>query len=425
MVFPNTTYPNSEEDAEKKRFLFILSFEEASLLEIDSLIESMGLNARVERADASAACVLCTEENARLLMRRLGASYKVARILGHDMKTSLERLDIPYQEKFNWTVSGYQCTIEDYLEARHELHDFLRAKRLGKSKFLEPDILLPNQTDSTVVRASELRISDMIERILSNDHGIRGIDLIVHGGVRGSPCVFAQTIEAFDMSGYEHRDFDRPFQDPTRTLSPRIARLLVNLALRAGTRSLLDPFCGLGTILQEALLCKVSVFGVDKDQKLIGRAKSNLQWLKREYMISDKAHVSLFAYDARRISKARMPRVEAIASEPILIPVFADNPKVEKAKEAIEKAKDAYRKALQEMALVLSQKNDKIAITSPVLVDASGEERTFDLPEIVSDLGLKPYVGNTKIPSSIHYPLRIDTQKRKIVNRRLNVFYKS
>jgi tRNA G10 N-methylase Trm11 len=420
-----TIYSGSDKTSEKQSFLFVLSLGTASLLEISSTIETLALDASIETSDSSTAVVTCSERDARSLIKRLGTCYKVSRILGGDLKTALESADLPYQDKFCWTVSGYRCSYEDYLETRHELHDFLKARKMGKSKFLEPNLELSDSRDSQSVKAIELKISDLVLRIITKDPAERGIDFIVCGGTPHSREVFAQTIEVSDPSGYDKRDFGRPFQDPRKTLSPRIARLLVNLSSRHGTRTLLDPFCGLGTILQEALMCKLSVIGVDRDQRIVAQAKSNLEWLRSEYGIGDKIHTNLFAYDARRISRARMPRLDAIASEPILLPILEKNPSVEIAKQLMEKARDAYVRALAEMATVINEKNDKIALTIPALVDASGKERHLDLLGEASDFGLRPYLGNFRSAREISYPLRMDSQKRKIVNRCLDVFYKS
>ncbi len=425
-MFPKTIYSRNDETAERQSFLFILSLGTASLLEIVSSVDTLGLNASIQTRDSSTAVVTCTESDARALIKRLGASYKVAKILGSDLKTALELVELPFQDKFCWTVSGYGCSYEDFLETRHELHDFLKEKKMGKSKFLEPNLELFDSRDPETARAIELKISGLILRIITKGTPERGIDFIVCGGTPDFPKIFAQTIDVSDLPGYEKRDFGRPYKDPRKTLSPRTARLLVNLASRRGTRTLLDPFCGLGTVLNEALVCKISVIGIDRDQSLVTKAKSNLQWLRSEYGIGGEVNTNLFAYDARRISRARMPRVDAIASEPILLPVLEKNPAVDMAKQLMEKVKDAYVRALHEMATVLFNKNDRIALTTPSLVDASGKQRPLDLVAEASDFGLKPYSGNLKIsPKQMSYPLRIESQKRKIVNRCLHVFYKT
>jgi hypothetical protein len=424
-LFPNTIYHRSDKTNERESFLFILSLANASVLEIDSAIETLSLDATIQKANSSTAEVTCTEADARSLINRLGASYKVARVLGNDLKNALELAELPYQDKFCWTVSGYGCSFEEYVETRHGLHDLLKSNKMGKSKFLEPNLRHSDPLNHNIVRALELKVSDLILRVLPEETAERGMDFIICGGTSDSQRTFAQTIDVSDLSGYDKRDFGRPFQDPRKTLSPRIGRLLVNLSSMARTRTLLDPFCGLGTILQEAIMCGLSVVGVDRDQGVVTKAKSNLEWLKIEYGVGDTIHTNLFAYDARRISRARVPRVQSIASEPILIPILEKNPGVEMAKRLIEKAKEAYVKALREMALVIGDRNDRIALTTPALVDASGKERALDVTAEASDFGLKPYFGTRKVQTEFSYPLRLESQKRRIVNRCLAVFYKS
>ena len=46
---------------------------------------------------------------------------------------------------------------------------------------------------------------------------------------------------------------------------------------------MLDSFCGVGTILQEALLEHAMVVGVDVNTWCVKAATENLEWLEQEY----------------------------------------------------------------------------------------------------------------------------------------------
>ena len=60
---------------------------------------------------------------------------------------------------------------------------------------------------------------------------------------------------------------DKPYRDMRRgMLPPKLARSLVNLAIGAKSPSdmtILDPFCGTGTVLMEAMLLGTHVVGTD------------------------------------------------------------------------------------------------------------------------------------------------------------------
>src|SRR5579875_1056591 len=132
---------SSDERTRQKysQYLLPFSFGLASLLELESL-EELGrpFDFKINRADNSAALIECDESCALKLIRRIGGSFTIARVLGHDIDDALAKVTLPFEPKFNWTVSGYQCSLQLLQETRHELHQLLREKGLGKSKFLEP-----------------------------------------------------------------------------------------------------------------------------------------------------------------------------------------------------------------------------------------------------------------------------------------------
>ena len=62
---------------------------------------------------------------------------------------------------------------------------------------------------------------------------------------------------------FQKRDIYKPNQRKIFAIPPRLARMMVNLSACTPGKTLLDPFCGVGTILQEALLAKAKVVGMD------------------------------------------------------------------------------------------------------------------------------------------------------------------
>ena len=76
----------------------------------------------------------------------------------------------------------------------------------------------------------------------------------------------------------------------------RLAKILINLTGIKQNQVLLDPFCGTGTLLQEALLRNINVIGIDKEKTMINKAERNLKWLKKNYKINNyhKLYTSLF-----------------------------------------------------------------------------------------------------------------------------------
>ncbi|HKW03669.1 MAG TPA: hypothetical protein VJN71_00090, partial [Nitrososphaerales archaeon] len=285
---------------DKKQFLLTLSFADASIIELESLEKLQRLEFKILAAKSGTALIECTDLAAYRLISRIGGAYKISRVLAQDLSSAMEAMVVPFNEKFDWTVSGYECSSEMLSDAKDTLREFFKSRGLGRSKFLEPDIF---SNFGEKVKVSEINAREVRSRIIHPEDEREGVDLVVHGDLLRKP-VYAQTVETTNYLSYEERDLMRPYQDPTKTLNPRIARMLVNMAVTSENARLLDPFCGLGTILQEALICRCDVVGVDRDQRNIRMTRENLQWTKRKYKLGSE-ETNLFAYDARRISSAR------------------------------------------------------------------------------------------------------------------------
>lgn len=131
-------------------------------------------------------------------------------------------------------------------------------------------------------------------------------------------------VEVHDTSGklvWRHsakewykRDRLKPFSDPHKgLLPPKIARILVNLAVGTNDpegKTLLDPFCGSGTVLLEAGLMKLKLVGNDLDPVQLNGARRNLDFLD----LSGK----LINYDAAKLSDHLVEPVDFIATEPYM-----------------------------------------------------------------------------------------------------------
>lgn len=105
---------------------------------------------------------------------------------------------------------------------------------------------------------------------------------------------------------FELKPHKRPFFYPG-SMSPKLARCMVNLTrVRSGER-LLDPFCGTGGILIEAGIIGARVVGTDIDPKMVKGTMENLQYC-------DIKDYEVFREDVRNL---KLPyKVEAIATDP-------------------------------------------------------------------------------------------------------------
>jgi len=98
----------------------------------------------------------------------------------------------------------------------------------------------------------------------------------------------------------------RPFFYPG-SMSPKLARCMVNLSGAREGETLLDPFCGTGGILIEAGIIGAKIIGADIDPKMVKGTEKNLKY----YGIKD---YELIRADARKL-RLKKP-VKAIVTDP-------------------------------------------------------------------------------------------------------------
>jgi tRNA G10 N-methylase Trm11 len=100
----------------------------------------------------------------------------------------------------------------------------------------------------------------------------------------GKNTILAQTIFVQDIEAYAARDQARPARDArVGMLPPKLAQIMINLANPPKDAAILDPFCGTGVVLQEAMLMGFSTVGTDLEARMVEYTKKNLDWLNDKF----------------------------------------------------------------------------------------------------------------------------------------------
>lgn len=106
--------------------------------------------------------------------------------------------------------------------------------------------------------------------------------------------IIAFTTQVQDIEAYGARDQERPMRDArVGMLPPKLAQIMINLAKPIKNNRLLDPFCGTGVILQEALIKGFNVYGTDINEKMVEYTRTNLRWLETKFSNLPKYDVEL------------------------------------------------------------------------------------------------------------------------------------
>ncbi len=185
----------------------------------------------------------------------------------------------------------------------------------------------------------------------------------------GQQTYIAQTIKIQDIEAYAARDQMRPKRDAKiGMLPPKLAQIIINLAvgklpeekltsiceIPAGDtiprpqldQTILDPFCGTGVVLQEALLMGYNALGTDLEPRMTEYSQTNLQWLVSKFRMTG----SKFQIKTADATNYAWEGIDFVACETYLGRPFSALPKPEILREVMSDVDTIHKKFLQNIA---------------------------------------------------------------------------
>jgi len=235
--------------------------------------------------------------------KRLGGSVRLATILlklpstkWHDIEkfivAAAPQHAAKVEGKLSFGISVYGLNVPPKQIAHTALLMKKSIKASGKSVRMVPH---KNATlGSAVVLYNKLTRSDNWELLIVSD---------------GKTAYLAQTNFIQDIDAYSARDQARPKRDAkVGMLPPKLAQIIINLSVgkldglenedcrleKTTNKSspilnpqspvrILDPFCGTGVLLQEAMLMDYDIYGSDVEPRMVEYSIANLKWLDGLY----------------------------------------------------------------------------------------------------------------------------------------------
>ncbi len=245
---------------------------EISLAELEALY---GANA-IKPIEKYAATV---DSSQPLPQSRLGGTMKSA--------TMIERLE---NADANQAFAHIQNMIVAYTDEKvfegkiqlgFSLYGFRAQKNWLLKKTLEVKKVLKKSGRSVRIIENKAEALEAAQILYNKLTGPQGIELLL---IKDGPdVILAQTTAVQDIDSYSERDFGRPMRDAfVGMLPPKLAQIMINLAKPSENATVLDPFCGTGVVLQEALLMRYSAYGTDLSEKMVRYSRDNLNWIQEK-----------------------------------------------------------------------------------------------------------------------------------------------
>lgn len=313
-------------------------------------------DAKAVEQSSSFLIVETKEFDPKKLMDKMGGSIKIAEVISEkiDKKLIVETLrQVQTDSKLNFGISYYECKSDKLgMEVKGELKKAGISCRLvvGKDKALSSVIVQKNKVHEFLIIAGRY---------------------------------LAQTKAVQDFEAYGKRDFARPERDMVSgSMPPKLAQIMINLSQVKMTEKLHDPFCGSGTILQEALVMGYKkVSGSDKSERAVSDTRKNLAWLSRHFEIPE---IEVSQVDVRELS-ASVKDINVIVTEPYLGPPLRGGESREQILKNVDELEDLYVKAFEQFSKVLN-KNGRVVIVFPTF-RVGKEVLKLRIMDQIEDLG--------------------------------------
>lgn len=340
------------------KYFFILGRNpELSLAEIYCYFESRSIKFETLLVKKNF-LVLNFEKDLELDIQDFGGIIKLGKVLFHEKENKFNKYLNDYivdLDKFSFCVTGnFSEDVEEALMEKFKSERVKAQVRHGRSKLkLQKGdyVLMPN--------------ADIEFFFFKEDD---------------KTIFFGKVDQDYSHQEVKERDMKKPFRRESLAISPRLSKILVNITGVRKGELLLDCFCGVGGIIQEALIKGINCYGIDKDRLAIEAAKKNLKWLSQHYDL--QANYNLLNADSRNAPNIR---VDGVATEPALGELMRRKLRDNEAREFIERFERLIVPVLTRVKQI-KKPDARIAITLPYI-----REFSVNIDKVCKLTGLRRY----------------------------------
>jgi len=217
-----------------------------------------------------------------------------------------------------------------------------------------------------------------------------GLDLNIF--IDGERIHVGKTTHVQNADAWSLRDFGRPARDErVGMLPPKLARMMVNLAMTPPGETLWDPFCGGGTVMMEAALATEAglILGSDIDDTQVGNSQKNCSWLTAQgiFQPHDSKRIVIFQSDARSVKPTHKSTISRIVTEGYLGPLLSGQETKTTLEKNVHDISKLWEDSLKAWKPILA-KDARLICIWPAFKTSHGISRV-DLESKLSSLGYR------------------------------------
>ena len=302
------------------------------------------------------------------IQKDLGGVVKILKIIDHKTKRPDDSINFALQHYFKPSklktdfLKNYKGKIQFGVSVYLLDSD---VKAFGEPKRLGMYIKRAMQDSGSSIRLvlpefNSLTLASVV--VTKNLLLEKGAEICIIAG--NNDVYVAKTMFVQDFEDYGRRDYQRPVRDDKQgMIPPKVAQIMLNFAECKQNETMLDPFCGIGTIVQEGVLLGYRMLGSDINPTAISGSEKNLEWFRNRYKIakgkfhaetSDAKEVSHLVENLKKIGA--FPGISGIVTEGYLGPMYTKFPAQSEIEKNFKELESLYTAAFQDWLKFLSSK---------------------------------------------------------------------
>lgn len=361
------------------QYAFILGrYPELSSIEIFCVLKKLKIKFEVDLYRCGV-LVISSDNNfgPEQLINILGGTVKIVRIIcpfttGLDLSADLNvkfnnndflnslNFDRENKIRFGLSVIGQgKPSLTKLSEIAQEIKILLNKKNI-KAGFVQ------NKTNS--LNSASVVNNKLLEK---------GFELVIF-----TDCgLIGKTVAVQPFEQFSRRDYERPAKDlESGMITPKLARMMLNIGGLNHKTIYLDPFCGSGTFVQEALLLKAAkIYAFDISPKAVESTKINTQWLINNFNL-DKPQLDIQIRDVLDLPRQKI-FVDLIACEPYLGPAQVKYFSSDKLRRQVNILQNFYLQVFSSFFKILGPKG-KVVLVLPIFQIGKKQLTINILPQI-------------------------------------------